>query len=692
VVTAGTKAEELPTIHRHLDPQSVEDYEKLVRKIVPGTATWILQQVAFINWMNDEKPVLWLSGGPGCGKSYLSTLTIQYLLQKSTQDNRFETSVGYYFFQDNDQRRQSMLSALCAMVYQIADQNEVYRMHAALSCQRSPAIAMATIGSVWRDFMLSEYASSSNRRLFLVFDGIDEASTDDIKEFVELLSDSLRDQPRIKVLFVGRPEMDVVVQKLGESRLNTIEISGQINASDIMRFIEIKYDTYITITKVKGLREKITGTMREKANGMFLWVDLMYQELEDIKQPKKMKLALENMSTGLTQLYERIFTRIEIVKGNGKTVAQLREIFCLVAHSKEPVSIFFVNQIVQFVTDDDLFDAERVIRKSCASLFQFVETGQALFDTLMKAERTLGLGVIREDTDRKISDGEDQDEESETEPEIDEDEAEEQEEERQRGIFLQLRHASLGDYIKKTDHKTTAILFSVGEAPVHLLLMNLRLICEGSKVPHPAWLFAMKTWLGQLRDLDEKRVSEEDTKLIVEKIMFVFTSEQLAAYIAKHHSEPDGYPLHEGDIFFFGSNTDLQHRNRIAIRKWLLKAVSLESVTLTSATSKWANEILAHPLKLIVPLAKICIQEWLGCDDENSFQLNWRFQFAWRCTISVRTFHSSGIDRLALGSYSDIYLARLISSPCTPNLRSIYSILRIARRLWKGTHIISSPN
>jgi hypothetical protein len=629
VVTAGAKADDLPTIHLHLDPQSVTDYETLIGKLVPGTATWILQQPAFVNWVNCAKPVLWLSGGPGCGKSNLSTLAIKHLLQISAQQGPREVSVGYYYFHDDDQRRQSVLSALCAIVYQIADRDEVYRMHAALACQRSPAIAMATIGSVWKDFIMAEYGPKHSGRLFLVFDGIDEAARDDIKDFIGLLRDSLRDGLKAQVLFVGRPELDGIVQKLGESSLNTIEISSEMNAADIMRFIEFKYDEYITVTKVKGLREKVISTLREKANGMFLWVDLMYQELEEIKQPKKLKLALENMSTGLTELYERIFTRIETTKGSGKTLAQLREIFCLVAYAKEPLSIFLLNQIIQFVTTDDIFDAERTIRSTCVSLFRLVQTGQVLFDTLVKSETLVEVGPNTGGADES-------DEASELESELDEDEADEREEERQREIFVHLRHASLGDYVKNRDLKPTGILFNVSEARLHIVLTTLRLICEGPSVPEPVWLYAMENWSNQLHDLNEKSVSEEDTKLIVECIATIFTSEPLGKYIAQH-------PLHNGDCFFFGSNTDLQHRNRTVIHKWLKKAADLKSVELASDAGEWVNEVLKHPLSLLVPLTETCIREWLSCDDGARHKLDRRFRFAWRCAISVR-IRSSTVD------------------------------------------------
>jgi len=46
---------------------------------------------------------------------------------------------------------------------------------------------MATVITVWKDFIAHAYGSESNKRLCLVFDGIDEALQGEIAEIVDLL-------------------------------------------------------------------------------------------------------------------------------------------------------------------------------------------------------------------------------------------------------------------------------------------------------------------------------------------------------------------------------------------------------------------------------------------------------------------------------------------------------------------------
>ncbi|KAF2398182.1 hypothetical protein EJ06DRAFT_126560 [Trichodelitschia bisporula] len=53
------------------------------RKPLPRTVTWIFEEPAFAEWERGSKPVLLLSGSPGCGKSFLSTKAIERLLEKA---------------------------------------------------------------------------------------------------------------------------------------------------------------------------------------------------------------------------------------------------------------------------------------------------------------------------------------------------------------------------------------------------------------------------------------------------------------------------------------------------------------------------------------------------------------------------------------------------------------------------------
>jgi len=142
------KADELTKILAHLQPGKMINYETKVGDLTPKTATWILRIPSFKEWLEGKTPLLFGSGGPGTGKSHLSTKVIDYLRKKSQETSGRQNRVAYYYFNDSDKSTRSVLIALRAIVCQIAKEDELYRTHATEICDRSQNLAM-TCGTVW---------------------------------------------------------------------------------------------------------------------------------------------------------------------------------------------------------------------------------------------------------------------------------------------------------------------------------------------------------------------------------------------------------------------------------------------------------------------------------------------------------------------------------------------------------------
>ncbi|KAN0106705.1 hypothetical protein V8E51_009581 [Hyaloscypha variabilis] len=649
------KADQLPRIYDHLQPGKMTSYESKLGNLTPGTTTWILQNETFTHWIEGRTSVLFICGGPGTGKSHLSTKVIDYLRTTPLETSGRLSRVGYYYFKDSDKSTRSALTALCAIIYRLATDDEVYRMHATEICTRSPNFAMATCGTLWNDFLVSEFGATSDTQLFLVFDGIDEAEREEFAEFVGVFSRSDLPKLRIQLLLVGRPEMNFMIKdKLDKFPFSIIEVSSKVNIEDIRKFSQARYDEVIKVPRtLKRLRHTVTETLTEKADGMFLWVDLIYkEELQDILSPIKLKQALENLPEGgLTNLYDRIFMRIERDNGPAKHLV-LQEVFSWAAYFKEPLTLFYLNEILESSIGKQYSDAQVILEQTCASLFVLVKTGELLLEESNQAEtktqedRDTAQNLSRNNNGRDSSENEpegnnhdvedhDDDEDYDEERELVEwAEAEEVRRKHQRDTFVHLRHASLGDYLRRADLKPTAILLGAKKSEVHVVVAMLQIICKGADAPQELWLYLMANLLSQLGSLDCSIVSEADTKLIIRFLHELFTSETLARHIAKFHHTSEGYPLIEKENFSFGVNTDQQNENSIIIRRWLQKSQDTGLNRLDSEISKWVGEILSDASQLLVPLVKICINEWLECSG-SGLELYWRFFFIWICILST---------------------------------------------------------
>jgi hypothetical protein len=573
------------------------------------------------------------SGGPGTGKSHLSTFLIDNL-RRNAAIMGHQNLVVYYYFNRSDSKTRSVLNALCTIVYELATEDDIFRMHAVEACDQSPTYTTTTMRAVWNDFLAAEFGATSSKQLIIVLDGIDEANMDEVKELVVILSESVQQCLRIQVALVGRPEMEAVVQsEMKNSSLRLVQISSKVTFDDIKSVSETRYNTYIKIQTYKRLKQKVITTIAQRAEGMFLWVDLMYKELKGLS-PQRLRLAIDSLPDGgLTGLYDRIFSRIEADSRTSRQMSRLKELFCWTAHFKEPLSLYCLNQIIRIATSDEMFDAKQTIDETCASLLLMVKTGEVLFDEVQSiaAANSIAMNSIVEDVEEGAELLDDEENEDDAI-----DEAEEKRQAQEREIFVNLRHASLGDYFNRLNLQSSAILHIGRDAKAHVILTSLSIICQGPNAPQELWLYLMTTHLAQLRSLDEKDTTDGETRRIVEYLVQIFLSDRLQKHIAKVHRTSNGYPLLDisGDSFFFGTNTDLQHENRLVVLKWFKKADCMTSENLTDEASSWVKSILEEPLKLLIPLVKTSVREWLACEG-NAFEMFWRFRFAWLCIISV---------------------------------------------------------
>ena len=97
------------------------------RELVPGTGDWLLSDPRFQDWHFSRNWLLWISGGPGHGKSHLATRIIRHLADIFPQDQEMlRTTVAYFFCRETSSSRQSFSTILRSIAYQIARKDLVY--------------------------------------------------------------------------------------------------------------------------------------------------------------------------------------------------------------------------------------------------------------------------------------------------------------------------------------------------------------------------------------------------------------------------------------------------------------------------------------------------------------------------------------------------------------------------------------
>ena len=257
-------------------------------RILEGTGNWIKQEPLFKAWVNKEAPILWILGGPGAGKSFLSSRIISDMqeLNAHNPDQSARISIGYFFVKEDDERLRSSNAIFKCVALQIANHNPIYKKHVVNVCESRDRIgtAKATWQSLFLDFFGSQQDVDS--RAFVVIDGLDEAPKVEREKFIELLR-SLEDyrslgssaRPSLSLVIVGRPELQESIADIWESRTTFIEVSATKNNADIEKYIKdgmhkvrALKNKRIPLEDRENLRADILSKSKEGANGMFLWV------------------------------------------------------------------------------------------------------------------------------------------------------------------------------------------------------------------------------------------------------------------------------------------------------------------------------------------------------------------------------------------------------------------------------------
>ena len=265
----------------------VQDNHRYVsEQILEGTGNWIKEEPLYKGWINEEDPILWIFGGPGAGKSFLSSKIISHLLDLHVRgpSHAARISVGYFYIKENDERLRTLNAIFKSVALQIANQNPVYKKHVVTACESSDIIATAK--STWQNLFLNFFGSQQNAdsASFIVIDGLDEAPKSQQKLFLELLK-SLEDyrslggskRPRLNFVIISRPELQDTIAYVWESRTIFIEVSAAKNRADIEAYINVGMRKVRALKNPRipnreKLRDDIINSLREGANGMFLWV------------------------------------------------------------------------------------------------------------------------------------------------------------------------------------------------------------------------------------------------------------------------------------------------------------------------------------------------------------------------------------------------------------------------------------
>ena len=283
-----------------------------------GTCEWITQNESYRTWLNgdgssdDNTRLLWISGGPGKGKTMMSIFLTEELERHIKRMDGAE--LVFFFCSAQDEKRNTPVAVLRGLVHQIIDKRPQLVKHA-LPHFKTLEQTQQTLGSLetlWIIF-IELVADAELGTMFCVLDGLDECEESTLRvllpRIVSLLTGEVSSstQGTFKLAIVSRD----IPGLQGCTRVRLDPDNNKKVVSDIKLFVSARVEE---LSRIEGFnedfRESVQTALLERAEGTFLWVGFAMHELSQKQTCTGILKALEGLPPGLPAIYTRMLLRI----------------------------------------------------------------------------------------------------------------------------------------------------------------------------------------------------------------------------------------------------------------------------------------------------------------------------------------------------------------------------------------------
>ncbi len=270
---------------------------------------WVLTTSEFRQWRNDEQiRLLWVKGDPGKGKTMLLCGIAEELQNTASKTNL----VSYFFCQATEPRINNATAVLRGLIYMMVVQQPMLISHIRKKYDLAgkqlfeDGNALTTLEAILSSMLEDPKLQSS----YILIDALDECMTD-LSPLLKLIQ-SLAAKSSTKWIVSSRNWQ--IIDKWLNKTTQKVRLCLELNEESVSTAV----GAYIT-SQVDQLAEKndydsdtqvtVQNYLSSKAQGTFLWVALVCQELADTSGWKARK-RLTAFPPGLDALYRRMIDQI----------------------------------------------------------------------------------------------------------------------------------------------------------------------------------------------------------------------------------------------------------------------------------------------------------------------------------------------------------------------------------------------
>lgn len=371
-------------------PYPVDSYSWFNRTRVSGTGDWLLEDEGVQRWIKGEKQHLWMSGGPGTGKSYLSTRLITW-----GRDNL--PHIAYFYFRANNPETRSVLQALRDVAYQLSESDAVYGRQVMRRVHSADDIK--TIPSAYRRLFVEPFKDDNTDRpldsLHIVLDGIDEAEPNEIEELLSEMEDKRepgtpkpKGRARIQIALVGRPYMNDLITSYFDmaSRANsmsTVLVTHDRNAGDVRTFIEDGISRSKVLRRREELKLQVTDLMIKRADGLFILAKFMLADVNRASRPSTILRSLQSFPREINGMLNKTLENLASTMTE-EDAADLNEMLQWITCAEQPLTLEQLEAVLILRFDETPFRFEEMLRGRYSCFFELEREDGLTTDDLIK--------------------------------------------------------------------------------------------------------------------------------------------------------------------------------------------------------------------------------------------------------------------------------------------------------------------
>ncbi|KAK8232542.1 hypothetical protein HDK90DRAFT_555636 [Phyllosticta capitalensis] len=286
-------------VMRWISPQDfTTTYGQLRESVVPGTGQWFLQSEEFKAWRRRDKKYLWVSGKPGAGKSFLSTIVINEL----KRDQVCQVAFLYLSYKQETSEKNLLGNLASQLIAQRIDLPELPDIVQTLWNSEHDKTKKEPFQQAPEFSQLEQLLSALvTNDTFLVIDALDEF---DSSQHHSLLY-------RLKRIHNANPNLLITSRDKKAEGFDAIDVIA--NDKDIKKYIEQAISRSRLsdfMNQDSTLREEITIEVAKKADGMFLLPRLHMEALATNFSASDVRKVLNRLPHDQNSAYESTLERI----------------------------------------------------------------------------------------------------------------------------------------------------------------------------------------------------------------------------------------------------------------------------------------------------------------------------------------------------------------------------------------------